>query len=57
MYGEHLSSPDIRAGMALIIAALCAQGRSVIDNISQIDRGYERIEQRLRALGAQIERV
>jgi UDP-N-acetylglucosamine 1-carboxyvinyltransferase len=57
LYGEHLSSPDIRAGMALIIAALCAQGRSVIDNIGQIDRGYERIEQRLQALGAQIERV
>lgn len=57
LYGEHLSSPDIRAGMALLIAALCAQGRSVIDNIEQIDRGYERIEQRLAALGARIERV
>jgi UDP-N-acetylglucosamine 1-carboxyvinyltransferase len=43
--------------MALLIAALCAQGRSVIYNIGQIDRGYERIEQRLQALGAQIERV
>jgi UDP-N-acetylglucosamine 1-carboxyvinyltransferase len=57
LYGEHLSSPDIRAGMALLIAALCAQGRSVIDNIEQIDRGYERIEQRLAGLGARIERV
>jgi UDP-N-acetylglucosamine 1-carboxyvinyltransferase len=43
--------------MALLIAALCAQGRSVIHTIGQIDRGYERVEQRLRALGAQIERV
>ncbi|MBK9713083.1 MAG: UDP-N-acetylglucosamine 1-carboxyvinyltransferase [Kouleothrix sp.] len=59
LYGEPegLPSPDIRAGMALLIAALCAQGRSVIHNIGQIDRGYERIEQRLRALGAEIERV
>lgn len=59
LYGEPegLPSPDIRAGMALLIAALCAQGRSVIYNIGQIDRGYERIEQRLRALGAEIERV
>ncbi|MFL5803411.1 MAG: UDP-N-acetylglucosamine 1-carboxyvinyltransferase [Roseiflexaceae bacterium] len=59
LYGEPdgMPSPDIRAGMALLIAALCAQGRSVIYNIGQIDRGYERIDQRLRALGAQIERV
>jgi UDP-N-acetylglucosamine 1-carboxyvinyltransferase len=59
LYGapDGLPSPDIRAGMALLIAALCAQGRSVIYNIGQIDRGYERIDQRLRALGAQIERV
>lgn len=59
LYGEPegLPSPDIRAGMALLIAALCAQGRSVIYNINQIDRGYERIEQRLRTLGAQIERA
>jgi UDP-N-acetylglucosamine 1-carboxyvinyltransferase len=59
LYGEPegMPSPDIRAGMALLIAALCAQGRSVIYNIGQIDRGYERIEQRLQALGAQIERV
>jgi UDP-N-acetylglucosamine 1-carboxyvinyltransferase len=59
LYGEPegLPSPDIRAGMALLIAALCARGRSVIYNIGQIDRGYERIELRLQALGAQIERV
>lgn len=57
LYGDHLSSPDIRAGMSLVSAALCAQGQSVIDNIGQIDRGYERIEQRLQSLGAHIERV
>jgi UDP-N-acetylglucosamine 1-carboxyvinyltransferase len=59
LYGEPegLPSPDIRAGMALLIAALCAQGRSQIFNIGQIDRGYERIDERLRSLGAQIERV
>ncbi len=57
LYGEHLSSPDIRAGMALLIASLGAQGRSVISNIEQIDRGYERIDERLRQLGADITRV
>ena len=56
LYGEELTSPDIRAGMALVIAALCARGSSVIHNIRQIDRGYERIDERLRALGARIER-
>src|SRR3954463_3196484 len=55
--GERLESPDIRAGMAMLIAALCADGRSEIGNIRQIDRGYERIDERLRELGAQIERV
>jgi len=55
--GERLESPDIRAGMAMLIAACCADGRSEIGNIRQIDRGYERIDDRLRALGAQIERV
>jgi UDP-N-acetylglucosamine 1-carboxyvinyltransferase len=55
--GETLHSPDIRAGMALLIAALCAQGESIIHNIQQIDRGYERIETKMQALGAQIERV
>jgi UDP-N-acetylglucosamine 1-carboxyvinyltransferase len=59
LYGEPegLPSPDIRAGMALLIAALCAKGRSVIYNIGQIDRGYERIDERLRALGADIQRL
>ncbi len=57
LHGERLESPDIRAGMAMLIAALCAEGTSVIGNISQIDRGYERIDERLRALGASIERV
>jgi UDP-N-acetylglucosamine 1-carboxyvinyltransferase len=56
-HGETLYSPDIRAGMALLIAALCAEGQSVIQNIGQIDRGYERIETKLLPLGAQIKRV
>ncbi len=55
--GVRMSSPDIRAGVALLIAALSADGRSRIDNIEQIDRGYQRIDERLRALGAEIERV
>jgi len=54
--GGHVDSPDIRAGMAMLVAALCAEGRSVIENIGQIERGYERIDERLRALGADIER-
>ncbi len=57
LYGQRLESPDIRAGMAMVLAALCAKGRSSIGNIRQIDRGYERIDERLRALGAAIERV
>jgi UDP-N-acetylglucosamine 1-carboxyvinyltransferase len=57
LYGERLESPDIRAGMAMLIASLCAEGRSTIGNIGQIDRGYERIDERLRAVGASIERV
>ena len=57
LYGERLESPDIRAGMAMVIAALSAEGRSTIGNIGQIDRGYERIDERLQALGAAIERV
>ncbi|MGH3115185.1 MAG: UDP-N-acetylglucosamine 1-carboxyvinyltransferase, partial [Gaiellaceae bacterium] len=57
LYGERMESPDIRAGMAMVIASLCAEGRSTIGNIGQIDRGYERIDERLRALGASIERV
>lgn len=55
--GVRMSSPDIRAGVALLIAALSADGRSRIDNIEQIDRGYQLIDERLRALGAEIERV
>lgn len=55
--GGRMSSPDIRAGIALLIAALTARGISRIDNISQIDRGYENIEERLNALGAKIQRV
>lgn len=57
LHGERMESPDIRAGMALLIAALCAEGRSEIRNIGQIDRGYERIEEKLQALGANIQRV
>jgi UDP-N-acetylglucosamine 1-carboxyvinyltransferase len=57
LYGERLTSPDIRAGMAMLIAALCAEGTSTIGNIGEIDRGYERIDERLRSLGAHIERV
>ncbi len=55
--GERVESPDIRAGMAVLLAALCAEGRTEIGNIRQIDRGYERIDERLRDLGAHIERV
>ena len=57
LHPATLVSPDIRAGMALIAAALCARGRSVIMNAHQVDRGYERIDERLRSLGAQISRV
>ncbi len=55
--GIQMTSPDIRAGVALLIAAMSAKGKSVIHNIEQIDRGYERIDERLNALGAQIKRV
>jgi UDP-N-acetylglucosamine 1-carboxyvinyltransferase len=57
LHGARLESPDIRAGMAMLIAALSADGTSEIGNIAQIDRGYERIDARLRDLGARIERV
>lgn len=57
LQGEKLESPDIRAGMALLLAALCARGTSVIRNIGQIERGYERIDEKLRLLGAKITRV
>lgn len=55
--GIRMTSPDIRAGVALLIAALSASGTSIIDNIEQIDRGYQNIDGRLRALGAEIERI
>ena len=55
--GGTVESPDIRAGMAMLLAALAAEGRSTIYNVGQIERGYERIDERLRALGAEIERV
>jgi UDP-N-acetylglucosamine 1-carboxyvinyltransferase len=57
LLGQRMESPDIRAGMAMLIASLCAEGRSTIGNIGQIDRGYERIDERLRALGASVERT
>jgi UDP-N-acetylglucosamine 1-carboxyvinyltransferase len=57
LYGTDLRSPDIRAGMALLAATLCAKGKSVISNVDQIDRGYEDLDTRLRALGAKIERA
>jgi len=55
--GIKMSSPDIRAGVALLIAALSATGESKISNVEQIDRGYQNIEWRLKKLGAQIERI
>ena len=57
LYGERMASPDIRAGMAMLIASLCAEGVSTIGNIGEIDRGYERIDERLRSLGARIDRI
>ncbi|MFH2114337.1 MAG: UDP-N-acetylglucosamine 1-carboxyvinyltransferase [Spirochaetota bacterium] len=56
LQGSELVSPDVRAGMAMVIAALCAEGESSIKNVYQIERGYERITERLQALGARIER-
>jgi UDP-N-acetylglucosamine 1-carboxyvinyltransferase len=55
--GATVESPDIRAGMAMLLAAMCAEGTSVINNAGQIERGYERIDERLNALGARVERV
>jgi UDP-N-acetylglucosamine 1-carboxyvinyltransferase len=52
-----MTSPDIRAGVALLLAALSAEGTSIIHNIDQIDRGYEQIDVRLNALGADIQRI
>jgi UDP-N-acetylglucosamine 1-carboxyvinyltransferase len=57
LHSGRVESPDIRAGMAMLVAALCADGESTIDNVGQIERGYERIDERLRALGAMVERV
>jgi UDP-N-acetylglucosamine 1-carboxyvinyltransferase len=57
LVGQRMESPDIRAGMALLLASLCAEGQSVIGAAHQIDKGYERIDERLRMLGARIERV
>ena len=57
LVGATLESPDVRAGMALLIAALCARGSSTIYNVRQIDRGYEGIDAKLRALGASIQRL
>src|ERR671937_392362 len=57
LYGQRMSSPDIRAGMAMVLASLCADGESTIGAVYQIDKGYERIDERLRTLGAQIERI
>jgi UDP-N-acetylglucosamine 1-carboxyvinyltransferase len=55
--GQRMESPDIRAGMAMLLASLCAEGESTIGAVYQIDKGYERIDERLRLLGARIERV
>jgi UDP-N-acetylglucosamine 1-carboxyvinyltransferase len=57
LVGQRMESPDIRAGMAMLLAALCAEGQSTIGAVYQIDKGYERIDERLRALGAAIERI
>ena len=57
LHGQEMSSPDIRAGMALLIAALAAQGTSTIQNVGQIDRGYQEIDRKLLALGARLQRV
>lgn len=57
LHGDHLVSPDVRAGMAMVIAALCAHGESTISNVYQIERGYEHLVEKLQSLGAQIERV
>jgi len=57
LYGQRMESPDVRAGWAMLLASLCAEGTSRIGNIHWIDRGYERIDERLRSLGAHIERV
>jgi UDP-N-acetylglucosamine 1-carboxyvinyltransferase len=57
LHGKHLVSPDLRAGIALVIAGLVADGETEIDNIYQIDRGYEKLEERLQNIGAKIKRI
>jgi UDP-N-acetylglucosamine 1-carboxyvinyltransferase len=57
LYAEKLESPDIRAGMALLLATLAAKGQSTIRNVRQIDRGYEKVDEKMRQLGAKIERI
>jgi len=57
LHGSELSSPDVRAGMAMLIAAMCAEGSSVIRNVYQIERGYENLTERLTSLGAKIQRT
>ena len=55
--GSNMVSPDVRAGMAMVIAALCADGKSTISNIYQIERGYENLAGKLKSLGARIDRI
>jgi len=57
LHGDHLVSPDVRAGMAMVIAAMAAHGESTISNIYQIERGYEHLVEKLQSLGAKIKRV
>ena len=57
LHGDHLVSPDIRAGMAMVIAAMCAHGTSRISNVYQIERGYENLVEKLQGLGAHIEKI
>ena len=57
LHGDHLVSPDVRAGMAMVLAAMAARGESRISNVYQIERGYERLVERLQALGAHIREV
>ena len=57
LHGSVVTSPDVRAGMALVIAAVCAEGSTIIQNIYQIERGYEGLSQKLQALGLDIERL
>jgi UDP-N-acetylglucosamine 1-carboxyvinyltransferase len=57
LYSENLESPDIRAGMSMLLAALAAKGKSTVRNIGQIERGYQDVDTKLKALGANIERI